>query len=267
VYQAHYEYLKEDYQKAYDLLKMAEKNCPLLKQKEVNEPAVLAECAMRLNKPDEAVHYIEILVRDYGAKFENFKNTPLYKDIQNTKSWKKLERKAKKYHEAYLKQVNLDLRNEIFKMREEDQKLRINRDYEGVKRVDSINDLKLRKIVADCDCFPDEMFPQFGNSMIDDEFLNFTFFAFHINREKAEYWKPIFLDLIRRGRAPANIYGDLIDSNLRGSGGYQYGIYSGIEKDLIEDFENLDKRRIAVGLPPWQLRKDILELIKKKYGI
>lgn len=267
VYQAHYEYLKEDYQKAYDLLKMAEKNCPLLKQKEVNEPAVLAECAMRLNKPDEAVYYIEILVRDYGAKFENFKNTPLYKDIQNTKSWKKLERKAKKYHEAYLKQVNLDLRNEIFKMREEDQKLRINRDYEGVKRVDSINDLKLRKIVADCDCFPDEMFPQFGNSMIDDEFLNFTFFAFHINREKAEYWKPIFLDLIRRGRAPANIYGDLIDSNLRGNGVYLYGIYSGIEKDLIEDFENLDKRRIAVGLPPWQLRKDILELIKKKYGI
>ena len=267
VYQAHYEYLKEDYQKAYDLLKTAEKNCPLLKQKEVNEPAVLAECAMRLNKPDEAVHYIEILVRDYGAKFENFKDAPFYKDIQNTKSWRKLERKAKKYHQAYLKQVNLDLRNEIFKMREEDQKLRINRDYEGVKRVDSINDLKLRKIVADCDCFPDEMFPQFGNSMIDDEFLNFTFFAFHINREKAEYWKPIFLDLIRRGRAPANIYGDLIDSNLRGNGVYLYGIYSGIEKDLIEDFDNLDKRRIAVGWPPWQLRKDILELIKKKYGI
>ena len=28
VYQAQYEYLKEDYQKAYDLLKTAEKNCP-----------------------------------------------------------------------------------------------------------------------------------------------------------------------------------------------------------------------------------------------
>ena len=113
VYQAQYEYLKENYQNAYDLLKIAEKNCQLLKQKEVNEPAVLAECAMRLNKPEEAVHYIEVLVRDYGAKFENFKDAPLYKDIQNTKSWRKLERKAKKYHQAYLKQVNLDLRNEI----------------------------------------------------------------------------------------------------------------------------------------------------------
>ena len=120
VYQAYYEYLKEDYQKAYDLLKTAEKNCPLLKQMEINEPAILAQCAMHLNKPDEAVHYLEILVRDYGANFEDIKNGDFYKSIQKTKSWRKLERKAKKYHEAYLKQVDLDLRNEIFKMKEED---------------------------------------------------------------------------------------------------------------------------------------------------
>ena len=267
VYQAQYEYLKEDYQKAYDLLKTAEKNCPLLKQMEINEPAILAECAMRLNKPEEAVHYLEISVRDYGVNFDSIKKGTFYKSIQNTRYWRKLERKAKKYHEAYLKQVNLDLRNEILKMKEEDQSVRINRDYEGLKRVDSINYLKLRKIVADCDCFPDEMFPQFGNYTIDDKFFSAVIFVYHINSEDAEYWKPIFLDLIRRGRAPAEIYGTLIDSNLRSNGVYQYGIYSNIGKDLIDDFENLDKRRIAVGLPPWQLEKDIHELIKKKYGI
>ncbi len=267
VYEAYYEYLKEDYQKAYDLLKTAEKNCPLLKQMEINEPAVLAECAMRLNKPEEAVHYLEISVRDYGVNFDSIKKGTFYKSIQSTKSWKKLERKAKKYHEAYLKQVDLNLRNEILKMMEEDQSVRINRDYEGLKKVDSLNNLKFKKIVADCDCFPDEMFPQFGNYTIDDKFFHPTTFVFHISRERAEYWKPIFLDLIRRGRAPANIYGDLIDSNLRSNGVYLYGIYNNIGPDKIDDFENLDKRRIAVGLPPWQLRKDILELIKKKYGI
>ncbi|MFN7045116.1 MAG: hypothetical protein ACK4M1_07960 [Flavobacterium sp.] len=269
VYQAYCEYLKEDYQKAYDLLKTAEKNCPLLKQMEINEPAILAQCAMHLNKPDEAIHYLEILVRDYGANFEDIKNGDFYKSIQNTKSWRKLERKAKKYHEAYLKQVDLDLRNEIFKMKEEDQRVRTtkNPDNKTMQLVDSINNQKLKKIVADCDCFPDEMFPQFGNQMIDDKFFRAVIFVYHINREDAEYWKPIFLDLIRRGRAPAEIYGTLIDSNLRSNGVYQYGIYSNIGKDLIDDFENLDKRRIAVGLPPWQLKKDILELIKKKYGI
>ena len=163
--------------------------------------------------------------------------------------------------------LDLDLRNEIFKMREEDQEPRINRDSERVKIVDSINDLKLRKIVSDCDCFPDEMFSQFGNSTIDDQFLNFTFFAFHINRDRSQYWKPIFLDLIRRGRAPAEIYGSLVDSNLRINGVYDYAIYNNIGPEQINDFENLDKRRIAVGLPPLQLKKDVQELIKKKYNI
>ena len=96
------------------------------------------------------------------------------------------------------------------------------------------------------------MFPQFGNSSIDDQFFHATTFVFHINRERAEYWKPIFLDLIKRGRAPAEIYGSLIDSNLRSTGMFEYGIYSGTTSERINDFENLDKRRIAVGLAPWQ---------------
>ena len=266
VYEAQYEYYKDNYQKAYGLLKKAESNCPLLNQPGIKEIGLLSECAARLNKPEEAVYYLEISVRDYGFKFENSKIDSLDKNIRNLKSWRKLERKAKKYHEAYLKQVDLDLRKEILKMMVEDQRVRINRDREGMKRVDSINDMKFRKIVADCDCFPDEMFPQFGNASIDDEFFHATTFVFHINREQAEYWKPVFLDLIRRGRAPADIYGSLIDSNLRVNGVYDYAIYNNIGIDQINDFENLDKRRISVGLPPWQLRKDFLELIKKKYG-
>lgn len=269
VYEAQYEYYKDNYQKAYDLLKTAESNCPLLKQMEINEPGILAECAARLNKPEEAVHYLEISVRDYGFKFENSKIDSLNENIQNLKSWKKLKRKAKKYHEAYLKQVDLDLRNEIFKMKEEDQRVRTtrNKDNKSMQLVDSINNQKLKKIVADCDCFPDEMFPQFGNRMIDDKFFRAVIFVYHINKEDAEYWKPIFLDLIRRGRAPAEIYGSLIDSNLRSTGLYDYGIYNNVKPEQINDFENLDKRRISVGLAPWQLKKDIHELITKKYNI
>jgi hypothetical protein len=267
VYEAQYEYLKDNYQNAYDLLKKAESNCPLLKQGEINEPSILTECAARLNKLEEAVHYLEISVRDYGFRFENSTIDSINTNIRNLKSWKKLKRKAKKYHEAYAKRVDLDLRSEILKMKEEDQSVRINRDYEGLKRVDSINDLKLRKIVADCDCFPDEMFPQFGNSSVDDQFFRATIFAFHINRERAEYWKPIFLDLIKRGRAPAEIYGSLIDSNLRGADKFEFGIYKGTKSEKINDYKNLDKRRIAVGLATWQLEKDILELITKKYNI
>ena len=267
MYEAQYEYYKDNYQKAYDLLKKAESNCPLLNQPEIKEIGLLAECAARLNKPEEAVYYLEILAKDYGHKVEGLKNDSIYSNLKSFRKWEKLLKKAPKYYKNYLANVDLDLRNEILKMMMEDQSVRVNRDREGMKRVDSINDLKFRKIIVNCDCFPDEMFPQFGNYTIDDEFFHATTFVFHIYREQAEYWKPIFLDLIRRGRAPADIYGSLIDSNLRVNGVYDYAIYNNIGTDQINDFENLDKRRIAVGLPPWQLRKDVLELIKKKYGI
>lgn len=267
VYQAHYEYLNENYQKAYNLLKTAEKNCPLLNQTEIYEPRILAECAAHLNKPKEAVDYLEILVRDYGYGFEGLKNDSIFFNIQHTKSWKKLERKSKKYHDVYLKRVDLDLRNEILKMKEEDQRVRTNGfDAEGAKVVDSLTDLKLRIIVHNCDCYPDMMHPQFGNYSLDKKHFNAFVFVMHINRKRAEYWKPVFLDLIKRGRAPASLYGSLIDSNLRSNGIFEYGIYQNVGKEKINDFENLDKRRIAVGLPPWQLGKDINMLIKKKYG-
>ncbi len=266
VYKAHYEYLNENYQKAYDLLKTAEKNCPLLNQTGIYEPKILAASALKLGNKKEAFKYANILVKVHGFALTFFENDTILIGLKKYKEWKKLEKKSKKHLLSYKKSVDLELRNELLKMMKEDQSVRINQDYEGLKRVDSVNTLKLRRIVNQCDCFPDEMFSQFGNFWFDGENLSTTALVFHINIEDSQYWKPIFLDLIKRGRAPADIYGNLIDSNLRVNGIFQYGIYSNTKEDKIDDFENLDKRRIAVGLPPWQLEKDIRQLLRKKYG-
>lgn len=267
VYQANYEYLNANYQKAYDLLKTAENNCPLLNQTGTYESKILAECAFRLGKEKEAFNYATKLVRDFGFSLKYFENDTVLFQLKDLKGWKKFEQKSIKNFELYVKQVDLDLRNEILKMKEEDQSVRINRDYEELIRVDSINDLKLRKIVADCDCYPDEMFPQFGNYWVDGKHMDTGALVFHINTENSNYWKPIFLDLIRRGRAPAAIYGNLVDSNLRSNGLFDYGIYQNLNKEQINDFENLDKRRIAVGLAPKAYQdfqgKRFKELMKK----
>ena len=267
VYQAQYEYLKEDYQKAYDLLKTAEKNCPLLKQMEINEPAILAECATFLNMPKEAVHYLEILVKDYGDSFNNIKNDSIFLNIQSTKHWRKLEKNKEKYAEKYLSKVDFNLRKELHQMKIDDQSVRTNGyDEEKAKVVDSLNQLKLFKIIVDYDFFPDYSFNQVGNYNVDNYDPEISVLVMHIRSSKADIWKPILLDLIRRGRAPAGLYGNLSDSILRSNGIFQYGIYNNVKKERIEDFENLDKRRVAVGLPPWQLNKDIDKLIRKKYG-
>lgn len=268
VYQAHYEYLKEDYQKAYDLLKTAEKNCPLLNQMGIYEPTILAECAAKLGKHKEAFDYIEFTLKEFGTKFTYQENNENLTELKSFKRWKKIKNKADKYFQDYTKRVDLNLRKELKFMSKEDRRVRTNGfDIEGAKIVDSINNEKLKKIVAECDCYPNYSLNLVGNYDVDEFDPEISVLVMHINSVRAEYWKPIFLDLIKRGRAPADIYGNLIDSNLRVNGIFQYGIYSNTKEDKIDDFENLDKRRIAVGLPPWQLEKDIRQLLRKKYGM
>ncbi|MBE9575099.1 hypothetical protein [Flavobacterium proteolyticum] len=268
VYQAQYEYLKENYQKAYDLLKTAEKNCPLLNQMGIYEPTILAECATKLGKHKEAFDYIEFTLKGFGTKFTYLENNENLTELKSFKRWKKIKEKANKYFQDYTKRVDFDLRKELNFMKKEDQRVRTNGfDAEGAKIVDSINNEKLKKIVAECDCYPNYSLNLSGNYDVDEFDPDISVLVFHINTKRSEYWKPIFLDLIKRGRAPADIYGNLIDSNLRVNGIFQYGIYSNIKEDKIDDFENLDKRRIAVGLPPWQLEKDIRQLLRKKYGM
>ena len=265
VYQANYEYLNENYQKAYDFLKTAEKNCPLLNQTGIYEPKILAASALKLGNKKEAFKYANILVKVHGFALTFFENDTILIGLKKYKEWKKLEKKSKKHLLSYKKSVDLELRNELLKMMKEDQSVRINQDYEGLKRVDSVNTLKLRRIVNQCDCFPDEMFSQFGNFWFDGENLSTTALVFHINIEDSQYWKPIFLDLIKRGRAPASIYGDLVDSILRNNGIFEYGIYQNVGKEKINDFVNLDKRRIAVGLPTLAYQNFVYEYWQKIY--
>lgn len=268
VYQAHYEYLKEDYQKAYDLLKTAEKNCPLLNQMGIYEPTILAECAVKLGKYKEAFDYIEFTLKEFGTKFTYLENNENLTELKSFKRWKKIKNKADNYFQDYTKRVDFNLRKELKFMSKEDRRVRTNGfDIEGAKIVDSINNEKLKKIVAECDCYPNYSLNLVGNYDVDEFDPEISVLVMHINSVRAEYWKPIFLDLIKRGRAPADIYGRLIDSNLRVNGVFLYGIYSNVKEDKIDDFENLDKRRISVGLPPWQLEKDIRQLLRKKYGM
>lgn len=234
---------------------------------EIYEPTILAECAAKLGKHKEAFDYIEFTLREFGTKFTHLENNENLAELKSFKRWKKIKEKANKYFQDYTKRVDFDLRKELNFMKKEDQRVRTNGfDAEGAKIVDSINNEKLKKIVAECDCYPNYSLNLVGNYDVDEFDPEISVLIMHIRSNKAEYWKSIFLDLIRRGRAPADIYGRLIDSNLRSNGIFQYGIYNNVRKERIEDFENLDKRRVAVGLAPWQLDKDIYELIRKKYG-
>lgn len=250
VYQANFEYLNGNYQKAYDLLKNAESNCPLLNQTGIYEPKILAECAFRLGKEKEAFKYATILVKDYGFKLSFFENDTVLNKLKSSKRWRKLEKEAPKYRKEYLSKVDFNLRKELYQMKVDDQSVRTNGfNQEEAKVIDSINQIKLLKIVEECDCYPSYNINKVGNYNVDEFDPDISVLVMHISRNKADFWKPILLDLIKRGRAPASLYGSLSDSVLRINGMFDYGIYQNVGPELINDYKNLDKRRIAVGLP------------------
>ncbi|KGO96271.1 hypothetical protein [Flavobacterium enshiense] len=263
VYEAQIKYLEGKDAEAYKLLKQAEKNCPLLNQTTINEIKILAELSVKFNKKKEAFHYIEILMKQYGFTFDYFANDSTFLPLKNRKEWKMLERDSEKIHKEYLGTVNLELRHELFLMKQEDQRVRQKPiDFEEMKRVDEKNEKRFKEIVKQYGYPTESVIGKY--SLPNEKSLDVGIFIFHFN--DIEYWKPIFLDLIRKGKAPADIYGNIVDSHCRSSNIFVYGIYSNVDSTDISEFDKLDERRMAVGLRPWKQEKKLHELIKKKYG-
>jgi hypothetical protein len=265
VYEANYNYEIEKDTLAYNLLKKAESNCPLLNQYGIYELATLSELSVKFNKHDDALNYIELLLKKFGYKFSYFEQRSVFDPLSEKSKWKELKKNSEKIHQEYLKTVNFPLRNEIKSIMAKDQEVRLRGiiDWKEVDSIDRIHEDRLKVIIKEFG-YPDENIIGNPNFVEDDNPLGISALIMHI--KDIEYWKPIFLDLIRKGKAPANIYGNLVDSLQRGKSHFIYGIYQNITPDRIMDFDKIDERRIAVGLSTWDLQQKMNEIMKKKFG-
>jgi hypothetical protein len=264
VYEANYNYEIGKDTLAYSLLKKAESNCPLLNQFGICEVATLAELSVKFNKHNEALNYIELLLKKFGYKFSYFEQRSVFNPLYEKYKWKKLKKNSDKIHQEYLKTINFSLRNELKEIMAKDQEIRLRGiiDNKELDSIDSIHEERLKVIIKEFG-YPDEDVIGNPNFVEDESPLYIGTLIMHIR--DIEYWKPIFLDLIRRGKAPANIYGNLVDSLQRQTGMFHYGIYQNITPDRIIDFDKIDERRIAVGLSTWDLQKKMYDLLMKEW--
>lgn len=265
VYEANYNYEIGKDTLAYNLLKKAESNCPLLNQYGICEIVTLAKLSVKFNKHNEALNYIELLLKKFGYKFSYFEHQSVFNPLSKKSKWKKLKKNADKIHQEYLKTVNFSLRKELKGIMAKDQEVRLRGiiDWKEVDSIDRIHEDRLKVILKEFG-YPDDNLIGNPNFVEDESPLYIGTLIMHIR--DVEYWKPIFLDLIRRGKAPANIYGNLVDSLQRGKSHFIYGIYVDTKPEKIIDFDKIDERRIAVGLSTWDLQQKMYELMKKKYG-
>jgi hypothetical protein len=267
VYEANYNYEIGKDSLAYNLLKKAESNCPLLNQYGICEMATLAELSVKFKKENESLGYIELLMKKFGYKFNYFEHRDVFKPLSDKPKWKKLKKNSQKIHDEYLKTVNFPLRNEIKSIMAKDQEVRLRGiiDWKEVDSIDRIHEDRLKVIIQEFG-YPDENIIGNHNLAWGSKELSPDISTLIMHIRDIEYWKPIFLELIRKGKAPANIYGNLVDSLQRGKSHFIYGIYQNITPDKIMDFDKIDERRIAVGLSTWELQQKMYEIMKKKFG-
>lgn len=247
VYEAEINYMQNDFDKAYDFLKQAEKNCEILIPGRY-EIDMLVEISFKKGLHKDALSYIEQALYK-GIKISYFETYPNFEGITEVKGWKKLKEKSQKIYDEWYSKLNLDLRSELAEMIEEDQRVRQGKSQydDEIQEVDDYNEKRFKEILAEFG-YPNEQI--IGHYNTDEKSVHIGIFAFHI--KDIEHFKPLFLEYVRCGKVPADLYASLIDSHDRRRGMFTYGIYDNVTPEYIEDFENLDERRINAGLRPYE---------------
>ncbi len=266
VYKGQLNYLKENYDSAYVYLKEAEENCPLLDNLQTNEISMLLEISVRKNLYEDATEYLKMkLINGFEIKY--LVEDSLYSDFIKAKEFQKVSAKADEIYRDWHSGIDLELRNKLVSMNKEDQKVRREKpiDFEKMKQIDSININALKEIIAEYG-YPSKNLV--GNYSVDEHPNVYTLIMHIQGEENLNYFKPIFLEWVRCGKTDyTSIYANLVDSNDRSRGVFTYGIYSNIKPEQIKDFENLDERRVSVGLRPWEMEKEVQELLRLKYDL
>ncbi|MFA7445326.1 MAG: hypothetical protein WCY89_05215 [Flavobacteriaceae bacterium] len=262
VYEAEISYMQNDFDKAYDLLKQAEKNCDLLYSNRLNnEIEILIEITFKKEKHRETLYYVELVLKN-GGKLTFFENHPTYEGITKIEGWTALKDRAQQIYYDWYTGLDLDLRHELAKMIEEDQRVRQGKSQydEEMREVDDYNEARFKEILAEYG-YPNRQI--IGDNNIDERDADVSIFAYHV--KDTDYFKSLFLEYVRCGKAPVELYATLIDSYDRRRGMFTFGIYQNVTPEHIDDFENLDQRRINAGLRPYEMEKLYQKLFREKY--
>lgn len=276
VYLAEEAYYKEDFQKVFELMSEAEKNCNLLNQSGIYEMLKYAESAAKIEENGKALELIRLLILK-GYEIDNLANNEAFIDLIGSAGWTQLENDYETLRGEYLNNIDLELREKIAMMRYNDQYHRsllmennsgneINEDsiWNIINKTDSINETELKDIILKHG-FPDERI--IGGYNIDNEFIDPNILLFHF--DDYEFWTVELKKLIVEGKAPPRSLGNFVDSynrRLPEDKKFIYGIYDNVGEKNIVDYENLNKRRISIGLPPRELKKRIDSLKRVYYG-
>lgn len=272
IYETDIAYLSEDKESAYNKLCQAESLCPLIEQPRYYEISRYIELLCEHNQFEKAKNYVIALVRDYGYAVNQIEKEKYFQDIDKNIDWKILRPYLDSLNKAFYAKVDTTLVNEIKHMRKKDQEVRKGWNekhmeaafQERMHQVDSLNEKRIKEIFTEYG-YPNERL--LGHANILFGACDITAMLMHF--EDTTYFKATLLKFIQRGECPPEALANFVDSRCRAESRtdkYIYGVYTNTPKEQIRDYENLDNRRLSIGMPTMEIQHKKDSLVKIKYG-
>ncbi|MDR1348743.1 MAG: hypothetical protein LBJ63_10045 [Prevotellaceae bacterium] len=279
VYEAEIAYLEDNDSLAFAKLQEAEKRCPLINQFQSKEIELYCRLLMKNRQFEKAISYMDTLANKYGTFPVNVlidigQNDILSKELLKEipdfylSEMPRLLQESEWYY--YLPQRNfiIDTLTDIFAS---DQNVRKERNLDSVnwdkmKETDILNYKRLFQLI-DKFGFPNTKLYGCANVKMQERL---GALLMHITDHKNI--ADTILQFVREGQCEPDFYGMVVDrkatfKSIREQGKPMclYCPFTNTADDEIIDIEQLDERRIAIGMPTREMERKRIELLTKRY--
>jgi hypothetical protein len=257
IYRATLAHESNDHETAVGLYQEAFAICSALNTPTYNELIAYAKSLNSEKQFDQAIGIIQMGL-EHGILLRSYE-TPEFVYLFSTSDGKKLKSDYNSIRKVYLGSINLDLRNQIQDMLKLDQQYRILGDTQKSDSVDAIH-LKTLFDIIEKHGYPNE--DLIGHNSVDFNPTSFKTLLLHTpDSFRVNYLIPKLTEFVKVGTCPPLVLAHITDQYLLFGGKQQiYGTVRSYEERypmLIEDLDQVNTNRVAIGLPYLEVQEAI----------
>ena len=265
------EYERGNLEAAYTTFKKAFDKCTPKNTLYIYELDKMGEICVELNKLEEAEQYIRLSCVK-GLNIEYLVEDSLYMDFFNSNYGKQLLADKNDLREEYLSSLNMELREELFQMKSDDQKYRQSgRDYfnENIDKVSEIGKRHTERLIQIFDSIGYPNSELVGNHTLDGGNITIDIILLHTEDSiRMNFFVPKMQEFVKSGTCDPGVVATMIDQHhLYNKRPQIYGTYvkpNNTYSNMIGR-DSVNMNRISIGLPTLDQKEELDSLKKINY--
>ncbi len=271
IYDGLIEYERGEYEKSFIFFNEAFSNCEPKNTVTYYELDKMSEVCARLKDFINADKYIRTACLK-GRKLVYILEDSVFQAFFRSEIGKKLITDSSLIRKEYLSNLNLTLRNELIKMKADDQLYRQSGHQfylDNTQKANVIDSLNSQRLITIFDSigYPNEQI--IGNHSIDGKHVSLNIILLHTKDSvRMNYFVPKILQFVKNGDCEPELLGNIIDQYyLYNSQPQIYGTYSGQNTEYAEmiDRDSVNLNRLSIGLSTLEQKEELDSLLKTNY--